>query len=50
MAGITFYWDSEMLLTVTALMNSLGKTPKYMMLQVAVLKCGVRRYFLVFIF
>lgn len=40
MAGLTFYWDSEMLLIVTAFMSSLGKIPKCMILQLEILKCG----------
>lgn len=50
MAGLTFYWDSEMLLIVTAFMSSLGKIPKCMILQLEILKCGVWRYFVVFFF
>lgn len=50
MACLTLYWDSEMLLIATAFMNTLGKIPKCMILHLAILKCGVRRYFVVFIF
>lgn len=50
MAGLTMYWDPEMLLIVTAFMNSLGKIPKCMIPQLATLKCGVRRHFVFFFF
>jgi len=41
------YWDSKILLIVTAFMNSLGKVHKCVTLHLAVLKCGVTTYFVI---